>query len=80
MSRNKQKGTAFETLVVRWLAENGFPYAERRALAGTHDCGDVTGIPGLVIECKTTKPCRSRSGWKKLLWNVLMLLLIMASL
>ena len=55
MSRNKQKGTAFETLVVRWLAENGFPYAERRALAGTHDLGDVTGTPGIVWECKNHK-------------------------
>lgn len=52
MSRSKQKGTAAETAVVRFLNEHGFPVAERRALAGINDKGDVTGIPGLVIEIK----------------------------
>ena len=62
MSRNKQKGTAFETLVVRYLAEHGFPHAERRALAGTYDRGDITGTPGLVWECKNHKTL-SFSEW-----------------
>ena len=52
MSKNKAKGTAFETLVVNYLRDHGFPHAERRALAGTHDLGDITGTPGLVWECK----------------------------
>ena len=52
MNRSKQKGTAAETSVVRYLAENGFPHAERRSLAGINDRGDVTGIPNLVIEIK----------------------------
>lgn len=52
MSKAKQKGTAAETAVVRYLNEHGFPTAERRALAGVNDKGDVTGIPGLVIEIK----------------------------
>ena len=50
MSRNKQKGTSFETLVADFLTDNGFPYAERRALAGVNDKGDITGTPGLVWE------------------------------
>lgn len=52
---SKQRGTAWETAVVRWLNDHGFPYAERRTLAGTADKGDITGIPGVVLECKNTK-------------------------
>lgn len=55
MSKAKQKGTAAETAVVRWLNEHGFPTAERRALTGANDQGDVTGIPGVVIEVKNHK-------------------------
>ena len=62
MSRNKQKGTAFETLVVRWLAEHGFPYAERRSLSGVNARGDISGIVGIVIECKNHKTL-SFSEW-----------------
>ena len=52
MSRERAKGTAWETALVKWLRANGFPHAERRALHGAHDQGDVTGIPGLVVEAK----------------------------
>lgn len=55
MSKAKQKGTAAETAVVRWLNINGFPTAERRALTGANDQGDVTGIPGVVVEVKNHK-------------------------
>lgn len=52
MSRERAKGTAAETAVVRYLRDNGFPYAERRAGAGRLDAGDIAGIIGVVIECK----------------------------
>ncbi len=52
MSAAKAKGTAAETAVATWLRDNGFPYAERRALAGIADKGDLTGIPGLCVEVK----------------------------
>lgn len=55
MSKSKAKGTAFERRVVEYLVIQGFPYAERRALEGTNDRGDISGIPGVVIECKNTK-------------------------
>jgi len=55
MSKNRQKGTAFETQVVEALKANGFPYAERRALHGTADKGDITGTGPLVWECKNHK-------------------------
>lgn len=55
MSRSKQKGTAAETAVVRALHSLGFPYAERRALRGGKDLGDVTGTPGLIWEVKDAR-------------------------
>jgi Holliday junction resolvase len=55
MSPGKQKGTSFETLIVRYLRTVGFPYAERRALHGNLDKGDVTGCGPLVFECKAAK-------------------------
>lgn len=64
MSKSRAKGTAFETLVVRWLREHGFPYAERRALHGTLDKGDITGCGPLVFECKAKK-AHDFSGWLK---------------
>lgn len=64
MSKNKAKGTSFETLTVRWLKDNGFPYAERRALHGSFDKGDITGCGPLVFECKAKK-AHDFSGWLK---------------
>jgi hypothetical protein len=54
VSANKARGTRWESAVVTFLREHGFTYAERRALNGARDLGDVTGIPGgPVIECKS---------------------------
>ena len=44
-NRPKAIGTAAETAVVRYLAAHGFPAAERRALHGATDLGDITGTP-----------------------------------
>jgi hypothetical protein len=52
MSAAKQKGTRFETAVVDWLKAAGFPWVERRALNGSRDRGDISGIPGVVLELK----------------------------
>lgn len=52
MSRQKQKGTAAETAVVRFLQFNGYPDVERRTLTGAHDRGDIAGLRNLVIEVK----------------------------
>jgi hypothetical protein len=51
-NRPKIKGTAAETAVVTYLRDQGFPHAERRSLRGTHDRGDIAGIPGVAIEVK----------------------------
>ena len=55
MSAARAKGTAWETAIVNYLIGEGFVMAERRALAGALDKGDITGIPGVVIEAKNTK-------------------------
>lgn len=62
MSRNKQRGTSWESAIVKFLHAAGFPYAERRALAGAKDRGDLTGIPGLVVEAKNVSRL-DLSGW-----------------
>lgn len=53
MSASRAKGTAFETAVVAYLRERGWVGAERRALNGNRDRGDVTGVVGLVVEVKS---------------------------
>jgi hypothetical protein len=52
MSKQKQKGTAAETAVVRWLSGRKWNKIERRSLSGANDRGDITGIPKVVIEVK----------------------------
>lgn len=52
MSKSKAKGTAWESAVVDCLQTLGVPHAERRALNGAADKGDIAGLPGVVIECK----------------------------
>lgn len=64
MSASKQKGTAAETAVVKYLQDHGFPYAERRALHGTNDKGDITGCGPIVLEIKNHKTL-DLSGWIK---------------
>lgn len=52
MSKSKAKGTRGENAVVEALQRAGFVHAERRALAGVLDKGDVLGVPGWVFEVK----------------------------
>lgn len=53
MSASKAKGTRWESAIVDYLRANGAPHAERRALGGAKDRGDIAGIPGVVIEAKS---------------------------
>lgn len=52
VNKSKAKGTMAESAVVSFLRTQGFPYAERLALQGAFDRGDITGIPGICIEVK----------------------------
>ena len=54
MSVSRQKGTAWESAIVSYLQEHGYPYAERRAMAGANDKGDIL-LPGVMIEAKAEK-------------------------
>lgn len=50
--RPQDKGREAENFAVRFLSENGWPYAERKRLRGAKDQGDLTGTPGLMWEVK----------------------------
>ena len=54
-NKPKHIGTAAETAVVGWAAANGFNQAERRALHGSHDQGDILLCLGVIIEVKAGK-------------------------
>lgn len=67
-NKHKAKGTAFETLIVNYLKDNGFKNAHRTALQGINDSGDVNGIvqrvslSELAVQCKNQKAF-DLSGW-----------------
>lgn len=68
VNKPKQIGTASETKVVRYLLANGFAQAERRALRGIRDVGDITGTPGIVWEVKGGDAARWASDNQVDLW------------
>lgn len=51
-NKPKALGTAAESAVVAAMQRNGFPHAERRALRGILDAGDITGAPGIAVSVK----------------------------
>lgn len=55
-SPQKRKGTAWESAVRDWLNAR-FPglRIERIPAGATHDRGDLTGLPGVCIECKSVQ-------------------------
>lgn len=69
-NRPKDIGTAGETAVVKYLRDNGFPGAERRALAGTHDLGDLIGLGPVVVEVKAGKAAENASSGQVEAWMV----------
>src|SRR5690606_4660297 len=48
----RDTGTRAETAVVRYRRDHGWPHAERRALRGNQDAGDITGTPGVCWSVK----------------------------
>jgi hypothetical protein len=52
MSAARDKGTRAETALVAELLKS-WPYAERRALHGNQDRGDIAGTPGICWEVKS---------------------------
>src|ERR1051326_4841584 len=52
---SKQKGTFFESLFVAYLVIRGLVNAERRALHGNTDKGDIAGVEDWTFELKNRK-------------------------
>lgn len=52
---------------MRYL-QNWWPAAERRALSGNKDKGDVAGIPGVVIEVKAAAR-QELAAWRRETWT-----------
>lgn len=67
---NKPKaiGTSGETAVVKALHRHGFPHAERRALRGRLDAGDILACPGLIIEVKAGAAAKDASDNQVATW------------
>jgi Holliday junction resolvase len=65
-TKAKAKGTTAEREVVRYL-QNWWPAAERRALSGNKDRGDVAGIADLVVEVKAAAQQRLTEWWRETL-------------
>jgi hypothetical protein len=65
MSAARRKGTAWETEIVRYLIEQGWVHAERRALHGAEDKGDIAGLPGVVIEAKSANRHELAVWWEE---------------
>lgn len=63
VNRPKDKGTWAETQVALYLRDHGWPYAERRALAGVTDKGDITGTPALAWEVKYANAGIRMGAW-----------------
>lgn len=71
MNAPKVKGTTFETAVVKYLRANGFGQAERRALRGRDDVGDILVCPGIIAECKAwaTVTDQNIRDWQAETWR-----------
>jgi hypothetical protein len=59
--RPRDIGTAAETAVVRVARAHGFRYADRYALHGAHDQGDVVLCEGVIVEVKGGEAARDAS-------------------
>lgn len=64
MSKAKQKGTLAETAVADYLRQT-FPTVERRALSGVNDKGDISNVPGCVVEVKNQRSYKIHEWMKE---------------
>jgi hypothetical protein len=72
MSKSRAIGTSAESAVVKVARASGFPFAERRALAGSEDQGDVRLDPRgrVVLEVKAGKAAETASDAQVEAWLV----------
>jgi hypothetical protein len=64
VNKPKIAGTNWETAVVRFLMDHGYPRAERRALSGGLDKGDIINATH-TWECKAEKSIDLAGGIKE---------------
>ena len=62
VSKSKAKGTSWEVRVRDFLRLHGHPNAERLPSEGAKDRGDISGVPGWVVECKNHRAV-DLAGW-----------------
>ena len=67
-TRSKDIGTAGETAVVRASILGGFEKAERLALRGAKDCGDVRLCEGVIVEVKAGHAAENASDAQIDVW------------
>lgn len=65
LAHNKAKGRDYENAVSRWFNQMFRLNTERRRLMGVEDRGDLTGTPGLVVECKNEQGWSNALTWIK---------------
>ena len=68
VNKPKAIGTAAETAATRAVQRNGFPHAERRALRGIQDAGDITGTPGVCWEVKGGQAAKAAGDGQVAQW------------
>ena len=68
MSKSKQKGTQFETWVAEYCKGFGYPDAERLALKGKDDQGDVRVNRNAHLECKAGNAAHNASYQQCRIW------------
>lgn len=65
---SKRIGTPTESGIARYLQTHGFVHAERRALNGALDKGDILVCPGVIVEAKSGKSAENASDGQILAW------------
>lgn len=63
MSAGKAKGTRWESRIVAFLRDHGFPFADRVPLSGAKDRGDVTLGPGSPAHSAKDQKRHSFAEW-----------------
>jgi len=67
-NKHKAKGTSFETLLVNYLKEQGFPHARRTALAGENDAGDIHGVVQRITLAEVAIQAKNQKAFKLSEW------------
>ena len=67
-NKHKAKGTSFETLLVNYLKEQGFPHARRTALAGENDAGDIHGVVQHITLAEVAIQAKNQKAFKLSEW------------